>query len=120
PLSADQLLAAAGRKPFLPGPRDRARDFLFAFLDEGPRSTLDIWEAAKDAGHAKRTLQRVRSQMKIRVNTVWVKTRLLTYWLLPGQELPADLTPPNPEVPSLEPWLAPLREQYPTNPLEEE
>jgi hypothetical protein len=116
-LGADQLLAAAGRKPYLPGPRDRARDFLFAFLEAGPRSTLDIWRAAQAEGLARRTLQRLRPQLKISFKTAWVNNRLLTYWLLEGQQLPPDIAPRDPEIPSLEPWLAPLREKYPVNPL---
>jgi hypothetical protein len=118
PLSADQLLAAAGLKPALPGPRDRARDFLFAFLDAGPRTTLDIWQAAQELGHSQRTLRRVRRQMKIRSQTVTLNGRVLTYWLLPGQQLPLEANAP--DAPSLEPWLAPLREQYPVNPLADE
>jgi hypothetical protein len=119
PLSADQLLAAAGRKPYLPGPRDRARDFLFAFLDAGPRSTLDICEAAEEQGLSQRTLQRLRKRMNIRTTTLWVNNRRLTYWLLPGQDLPAELKSPEEEAYSLEPWLAPVREQYPLDPLED-
>ena len=42
-LTADQLLAAAGRKPYLPGQSDKAKEFLLSFLDAGPRSTIEIW-----------------------------------------------------------------------------
>jgi hypothetical protein len=55
--------------------------------------------------------------MKIHTETAWVNNRSLTFWLLKGQKLPADLKPIDPDIPSLEPWLAPLREQYPVNPL---
>jgi hypothetical protein len=120
PLGADQLLTAAGLRPPLPGPRDRARDFLFAVLEAGPQSTLAIWSAAQGKNLSRRTLQRVRVALKIRVKTIWVKDRLLTYWLLPGQKVPVPGGPPAADIPSLEPWLAPLREQYPTTPLDEE
>jgi hypothetical protein len=120
PLSADQLLVAAGLKPALPRPRDRARDFLLAFLANGPRSTLDICQAAEEQGLSKRTLQRVRPRMKIDRKKVWANNRLLTYWLLEGQKLPADIDPPNPDIPSLEPWLAPLREKFPGDPLDDD
>lgn len=119
-LGADQLLAAAGRKPYLACPRDHAHDFLFAFLDEGPRSTLDIWPAAEQQGLSQRTLRRVRKKAGLTCKSVWTDNRLLTYWMLPGQQLPPEIDPPNPDRPSLEPYLAPLREQYPTTPLDDD
>jgi hypothetical protein len=33
--------------------------FLTAFLEDGPRPTLDIWQAAQEQDLGKRTLQRV-------------------------------------------------------------
>jgi hypothetical protein len=117
PLGADQLLAAAGMKPYLPGQEDRARDFLYAFLEAGPRSTLEIWPAAAEQGLPLRTVQRAGSKNGIRSKTVWVDGRLLTYWLLEDQQLPAEIAPKDPDVPSLEPWLAPLRAKYPRDPL---
>lgn len=118
--SADGLLAAAGRKPYLPCPRERARDFLFALLDDGPRSTLDIWPVAEKLGFSRRTLRRVREKAGMGCESVWTNNRLLTYWLLPGQQLPAELKPLDPDRPSLEPYLAPIIAQYPTTPLDEE
>jgi hypothetical protein len=41
----------------------------------------------------------------------------VTYWLLENQQLPPGIVPPKP---SLEPWLAPLREKYPTTPLDDD
>jgi len=121
PLSADQLLAGAEVKPCQPAPSLRASDFLLTFLDEGPRSTLDIWKAAKEQGLSRRTLQRIRTKIDVRTRTVWSANRALTYWLLPGQQLaPGMIDPPAADVPSLEPWLAPIREQYPDDPLEDE
>jgi hypothetical protein len=116
-LSADQLLVAAGLKPPVPGPGERAREFVFEFLESGPRCTLDIYAAATQRRFSKRTLQRVRKSNDIRKKTIWVNNRLLSYWLLPGQSLSADLDPPKSDIPSLEPWLAPLRAQYPDDPL---
>jgi hypothetical protein len=131
PLSADQLLAGAEIKPSQPSPCLRAIDFLLAFLESGPRSTLDIWEAAKEIGIARRTLQRVRPKIDVRTRTVWSQNRALTFWLLPGQQVSKQVDPANvdmrnstfevaDDVPSLEPWLAPIREQYPHDPLEED
>ena len=50
--------------------------------------------------------------MRARNVRVWLEGRLVSYWLLPGQELPASV-PPESIPPDLEPWLAPLREKYP-------
>ena len=47
---------------------------------------------------------------------VWRDERLQGWWLLPNQELPD--APPG--VPSLEKWIAPLREKYPPLPPEAE
>ena len=117
-LTADQLLAAAGRKPYLPGQSDKAKEFLLSFLDAGPRSTIDIWNAGEQEGHKRRTLQRAAKSMSVRSKTVMVDNRQLTYWLLKNQKLPASIDPKDPDIPSLEPWLAPLREQYPDDPLD--
>jgi hypothetical protein len=117
-LSADQLLAAAGIKPCLLRPRDKAKEFLLNFLNAGPRSTIDIWQAGKQDGHSKRTLQRAAEGLSIRSKTVMTNNRQLTYWLLEHQKLPPDVDPKDPDIPSLEPWLAPLREQYPADPLD--
>jgi hypothetical protein len=116
-LTADQLLAAAGLKPYLPKPADKAREFLLNFLDAGPRSTIEIWSAGEQEGHKRRTLQRAAQSMSIRSKTVMVDNRQLTFWLLKNQKLPASIDPKDPDIPSLEPWLAPLREQYPDDPL---
>jgi hypothetical protein len=120
PLSADQLLAAAGIKPCLLRPRDKAKEFLLNFLDAGPRSTIDIWQAGKQDGHSKRTLQRAAKGLSIHSKTVMTNNRQLTYWLLEHQKLPPDVDPKDPDIPSLEPWLAPLREQYPADPLDDD
>lgn len=112
---ADDLLAAWGAKPCPLRPVDRARDFLYAFLEDGPRPTVDIWPAARALGLARTTLRRVRKR-ELRREYVFVNNRRLNYWLLPGQQLPPELAPPDP----LEPYLAPLREQYPITPLDED
>jgi hypothetical protein len=121
PLSADQLLTAAGLKPRLPSPRVRAQEFLTAFLEDGPRSTHDIWQAAQEQDLNKRTLQRVSRTMKLRSQLHISEGRRLTYWLLPGQKLPGEeAAAPTGEDggPSLEEMLAELEHQYPLDPLE--
>jgi hypothetical protein len=142
PWSADELLAR--QRPPHVSPRDRAREFLSAFLKVGPRTSRDIWTAALAQHLTAATLRRAKSELEIRTRRVQVAGRRVCYWLLPGQQLPAQAgnpidpaatsagsspTPapgpaPNPasadDSGDLEPWLAPLREQYPPlTPLDE-
>jgi hypothetical protein len=112
PLTADALVGAGPRDPKV-SPRDRACAFLMAFLQNGPRTAREIWEAAVREGLTKRTLQRARKELSIRAEWVADEQGAKTYWLLPGQTLPIP--------PELEPWLRPLLETYPApSPLEED
>jgi hypothetical protein len=113
-LTADQLLAAAARIDPL-GPRQRARDCLLDFLRDGPRPAREFWPIAQRHGLARRTLTRARRDLGISSSRVSQKGRFVSYWVLDGQEPPSD-----PTLPSLEPWLAPLREQFPpSTPLDD-
>jgi hypothetical protein len=112
-LTADQLLARAAHPRRLPTPRERACDFLAGVLEGGPRTSREIWELAQGQGLSERTLQRARQELGARPVRVWVEGKLLSYWLLPGQQLPSSALPPEAAPPDLEPWLAPLREQFP-------
>jgi hypothetical protein len=113
-LRADQLLAAAARIDPL-GPRQRARDFLLEFLRDGPRLAREFWPVAQRHGLSKRTLWRARRDLDIRSHRLYMQGRQVSYWCLPGQVPPSD-----PTVPDLEPWLAPLREQFPpSTPLDD-
>ena len=108
-LTADELVLGGGG-PALPAPRrDRACDFLSEFLANGPRTSREIWDAARKQGLSVRTLYRAREELQVRVHRVAQGKSRLNYWLLPGQVLaqPVD------EDTDLEPWLAPLREQFP-------
>jgi hypothetical protein len=109
--TADQLLAAA-RQP--PGVRalDRARHFLQEVLKHGPLTSRDIWALAQEQRLSKRTLRRAKLELTIRSVRVWVEGKCLSYWLLPGQQLPASV-PPEAVPPDLEEFLAPLREKFP-------
>jgi len=112
PFTADQLLARAGQGPVFASPHHRACDFLTALLEEGPCPARDVWAAAQQAQFSESTLKRAKKDLNIRSAQVRVNRAPLHYWLLPGQELP-DTIPPESIVPDLEPWLAPLREQFP-------
>jgi hypothetical protein len=110
--TADQLLSRQGRARQQIRRSDFARDFLAASLETGPRSVRDLWALAQEHGLAERTLQRAKQQIGIRSVRAYVKGEQLTYWLLPGQELPPNLGQ-DAAAEDLEPWLAPLREKYP-------
>jgi hypothetical protein len=91
---------------------DLAREFLAAFLEGGPRSSREVWTEAQKHDFTVPTLYRARQELKIRSQRVRADGQLLSYWLLPLQELP-DSVLPDEAPPSLEPWLAPLRELFP-------
>jgi hypothetical protein len=116
PVSADELLGRGPRKEHQP--RDRAVDFLQSFLAGGPRTSRDIWQAAqKEALASARTLQRAKRGLGIRCRRVYVDDRPVSYWLLPGQELPAGLS----RDPELDRMLAELEKQFPPpTPLDED
>jgi hypothetical protein len=107
PWTADQLLGARGLTQ-----RERARIFLAALLEAGPRTSEDIWNSARSQHLSERTLRRARRDLNAQSVRVWAGDRPVNYWLLPGQKLPEGVAPA--DTPDLEQWLAPLREKYPT------
>jgi hypothetical protein len=116
--TADQLLASA--KSTLPNAqRDRACDFLTLFLADSPRTSREVWAAARDRDLSERTIERAKKDLSIRSVRVYAQDKRTSYWLLPGQEMP-DTVKAQDVPPDLEQWLAPLREQYPpSTPLDE-
>jgi hypothetical protein len=116
--TADQLLAARRHGP-APVAEERARKFLADFLHAGPRTAREIWQAAERDGHSFRTLERAKKDLMIRSISVYPDKRRVSYWLLPGQELPPTI-PKEAIPPDLEPWLEPIRQQYPpSTPLDD-
>ena len=90
--------------------RTKACEFLATYLADAPRSSADIRATGRRQGLSWNTLRRARRQMDIDVRIVFPFTpNQKRYWLLPGQQLPAELKDPN-EI-DLEPWFRPLREQ---------
>ncbi|HZV04387.1 MAG TPA: AAA family ATPase [Gemmataceae bacterium] len=90
--TAGQLLAGVPRNP--PRrltPREATREFLNEFLREGPRTSRDIWNAALSLGLHERTIERAKQELAIRSVRVWADGQRLSYWLLPGQELPESV-----------------------------
>jgi hypothetical protein len=115
PVSADALLGGSGRGD--EGARERAAAFMEQFLAGGPRTSHDIWQAAQKAGLSARTVQRAKPGVGIRCRRVQVEGRFVSYWLLPGQHLPAELAGDD----DLSPWLDKLERQFPPRtPLDEE
>jgi putative DNA primase/helicase len=100
--------------------REQAVAFLTTFLAKGPCTSSDIWINACREGVTERTLRRAKKILHVRSMRVWANGKRLGYWLLPGQQLPDEVSAdedPN----SLEPWLAPLREKFPpSTPLDDE
>src|SRR5262249_20606669 len=94
--------------------RQQARGFLQAHLSEGPRPAHEIWPLAQKQGISQRTLRRAKKDLSIRAVRVTSATGPESYWLLPGQEPPGPLAPHGPS--ELEPWLAPLRQMFPSAP----
>jgi hypothetical protein len=76
-----------------------------------PAASQEIWEQAQKRGLTVRTLNRAKQELEVRSVRVTVDGAPCSYWLLPGQELPADVA--RDAGPDLEPWLKPLREKYP-------
>jgi hypothetical protein len=115
PVSADELLGGAPRQE--DGPRDRATAFLQQFLAAGPRTSREVWEAAQQAGLSERTLRRARRGLGIRRRYRSQEGRPVSYWALPGQEVPGSRS----GCPELDRMIAELEEQYPPpTPLDEE
>jgi hypothetical protein len=106
--SADQLVAGRSRG----AGRAQARAFLQTALAGGPRLVRELWAEGQKQGLSARTIERAKLDLSIRRERVVREGRQENWWLLPGQSLPgAAGRGGNAE---LEPWLAPLREQYPS------
>jgi len=108
--TAGQLLARVPRVPARVTPRERARDFLESFLHIGPRTSRDIWAEAQRQGLTERTLERVKGEMAIRSARVWAGGQRVSYWLLPGQDLPEAAKGFQYDLNN---WLAELDEKFP-------
>jgi hypothetical protein len=112
---ARHLAFIRGRSPVRPPrrpQRSQAADFLTAYLRDGPRTSRDIWAAAKEHGHATATLRRAAREHEIRFRQVHTDTERATYWLLPNQEIPPIDGEPE-EAAEFRRYLAELEKQYP-------
>jgi AAA domain len=93
PWTADQSVAAGRAAP----QRDRAGQFLVEFLKDGPRLSREIWTTGRDRGLSDSAMKSAREQIGITYRRVYRNGVKRTYWLLPGQELPAELGGPDPD-----------------------
>ena len=101
--------------------RMHAQEFLLDFLKDRPRTTREIWDAAKMLPFSARTLDRARKRLDICSVPVHVGTpQQISYWLLPNQDLPKDAGIDEPSL-VVEAWLEELSKQYvKRTPLDEE
>jgi hypothetical protein len=69
---------------------ERAEENLKLYLEEAPRTRLDVLEFMEDQQISERTLKRVKKNLGVRSVWVDVGKKKAIYWLLPGQ-LPEDV-----------------------------
>jgi hypothetical protein len=70
---------------------ERAEENLKLYLEEAPRTRLDVLDFARDQKISERTLDRAKQALGIRSVWVGVGKQKAIFWLLPGQ-LPEDVT----------------------------
>jgi hypothetical protein len=112
PWTADQLLRAGGRPPQVSIALQRATRFLADFLRDVPHTSREIWQAAKKEKLKASTVRKAGEELGITFKKIWAGGARLSYWLLPGQELPPDIAAKWAEL-DLEPWLEPQRQRFP-------
>jgi hypothetical protein len=119
PRTAEQLLEAPPAASTRGQLREEAGDALESFLLEAVHTSQEVWAFAHRQGISERTLRRAKEELSIRSVRVWAEGKRLSYWLLPGQELPPEVAAAA-AASDLEAWLAPLRAKYPPSvPLED-
>jgi hypothetical protein len=109
--SADELLGGALQAAGVGGPLDRAKEFLRAVLEKGPRTTREIWPLAQGEGLSERTVHRAREALDLQIHRACVEGKVTSTWSLPPRELPPALAEGAND--DLEAWKRRLREKYP-------
>jgi RecA-family ATPase len=110
---ADDLTARRRPSPR----RQNAKSFLRAFLGAGPRRSHEVWTAAESQGHSVKTMKAAKEELAIRSQLIPGQGASATYWLLPGQEMPAAVS----KTPELDALFRQLEEQWPPrSPLDDE
>jgi len=96
---------------------DRAAELLEEFLYPAPRTATDIWDWAKQQHLGHTAVEGAKKKLEIRTMLIYNGTKKHWWWLLPHHSPPDADTDPD----SLEPWLKPLREMYPSpTPLDDD
>jgi hypothetical protein len=110
-VTADALLTPARR----PGPNAERRDAAAAFLErvlaDGPLPARQVWKVAQQEGFSFITLRRAKTHLAVASEFANVNGIPISYWLLPGQQLPA--TEPQAEPDEVIERLRQLEEHYP-------
>jgi hypothetical protein len=117
-LSADTLLLR--RLPADAPRRDAACAFLQRVLAGGPLTSQDLWRRVRDEGLSVSTVRRAKKELELRSQWVKVNGSVVSYWLLPDQDLPAELQPQT-EQDRMDVELGRLLKTHrPRNPLDED
>jgi putative DNA primase/helicase len=90
-ISANALLER--RRQVVVTPRDAARAFLERLLADGPLTSQEVWARVQGEGLSEMTVRRAKKELEVRSHWVKVDGRVLCYWLLFGQQLPAEVKP---------------------------
>jgi putative DNA primase/helicase len=117
--TADDLLAAARGPGRPPSAQASACQFLADALRDGPRTVRELWNQARKLGFSERTMRPARRALDIEVLRRCEDKRTVTYWALPGQELPRTASPDDDQS-HFDRWLKQQLELYPPpTPLDE-
>jgi hypothetical protein len=87
---------------------ERAVAFLKSFLHDGPRLSAEVWAAARERQFTKFTLSAAAKKLGALYKTVYLNKCRYNYWLLEGQQVPAE---PEPEPDDLADFRAALDAQ---------
>ncbi len=118
-VSADDLHARLGRHGRPPLLRDTAAAFLHRVLAHGPLPAREVWRRAEQEGITKGTLRHARENLPVKLGWGNVNGLPITYWMLPGHDLPSNAAPTEEPDPIFE-RLRQLEEQYPSrSPLDD-
>ncbi len=90
--TADDLLGRPRKRGFPPEKRRCARLCLEELLADGPLSSREVWERIKDKGFSLRTIERAKQEGTIRSEVIFKSGAMVSYWLLPSQELPSEIS----------------------------
>jgi hypothetical protein len=115
----DTLLARPRRIP-PPRPREAAQIFLRELLAGGALSSREVYRRATEAGLSVGTIQRAKKDVGVCIRWAKVGGRVLTYWMLTGEDLPETLRPKTEQDLRDIEFGRRLQREQPDNPLDED